>query len=204
MPSGSQRLLYFVLAQAFSENKADMANPETWRIAFDRLYQLDCFDIAKAEVGYDESLREILPEPVVPERKLTIDDLESIDTSTRSGAELAKQIIGDSVFGFDGEARKIFDQFLAHVLRTFGVEITPEAQKQLVVWFQRNNRSFLDHRAYDQAKVNLVKRGILPSTCLTEDEILCGSIENEDTQSWQGKRNLKQEIRAAQRQPESI
>ena len=32
--AGSQRLLYYVLAQAFSENHADMANLETWRAHF--------------------------------------------------------------------------------------------------------------------------------------------------------------------------
>ena len=98
----------------------------------------------------------------------------------------------------------MFNEFLAHVLKTFGFEITPEAQKEMVIWFQRNNRSFLDPRAYDQCKVNLARRSILPRTVLTEDERLCESVEQEDTMSWDVKRRLKQEIRAAQRQPESI
>ncbi len=176
-----------------------MDSPEVWRIAFDRLYQLGSFDEARAEIGYDPSRKEVVPEPVVPQKKLTVDDLESIGTTTREGARLARQIVADAVFGDDGQARQAFQQFVAHVARAFGHNLTEDEQREIINWFQKNNRSFLSN-SYDQCRVNLVKRGILPATCLTEEEVLEGSIENVDTQSWEGRRRLKQQILAQRRQ----
>lgn len=164
-------------------------------IAFDRLYQLSCFDEAAAEIGYDPSQRVVEPEPVAQEPELTINDLEGIDTSTKAGRAKAHQIVADAVFGEGGEARTVFNQFVAHGSKAFGHDLTEEEQRAILDWFVANNRSFLSN-SYDECRVNLVRRGILPSALLTEDEILAGSIENEDTQNYESRRRLKQEILA--------
>ena len=195
--SGSQRLLYFVLAQAFSENRADMSNPETWNTAFDRLYALDCFDITNAEVGYDESQRVVEPVVEQPEPEPGIEALEGLNMLRREDQVLAAKIVANEVF--NGGAKTVFRQFIAHVLKTFDHELTPDEQREIILWFTANNRSFLDHKAYDACRVNLVRRGVLPHGCLTEDEQLANSIEDEDTTTWQGRRNLKQELIAARR-----
>jgi len=193
--AGSQRLLYFVLAQAFSENRADLANPETWKIAFDRLYSLQCFDeTANApEIGYDESQR--IVEPVI-EQPAPEPDIEKIDTSTREGAAKARAIVAKAVFGPHGEARVVFNNFRSHCRKVFGIDLDVQQQKEIVNWFVSNRRSFLSN-SWDEMRVNLVRRRILPQSCLTEEEILANSIEDEDTTSYQGRRNLKQEIIAS-------
>ncbi len=66
--SGQQRLTLYTVAQAMAQ-RADLANPETWQTAFDRLYRLEAFDEKAGEVGYDESQREIVPERVVKSGK---------------------------------------------------------------------------------------------------------------------------------------
>jgi hypothetical protein len=196
-PAGSQRLLYFVLAQAFSENKADMANPATWQIAFDRLNDLRCFNEEAGELGYDASQRVVAPVVEQLEAEPGIEALEGLNMLRREDAALAHQIVAREVF--NGEAKVVFRQFIAHVLKTFGHELTPDEQREMILWFTANNRSFLDGKAYDACRVNLVRRGILPPGCLTEDEQLANSIEDEDTATWQGRRNLKQELIAARR-----
>jgi hypothetical protein len=173
--------------------KADLSNPETWSLAFDRLYRLEVFDEKQGEVGYDESQREVVPEPVVQERKPT---LEAIDCSTRDGAAQARALVANEVF-VDGEAAKVFHQFVAHVKRTWGHDLTAEEQFEIVSLFQKNNWSFLSGKCYDTARVNMVRRGLLPHSCLTEDEVLANSIEDEDTSTWTGRRNLKQELIAS-------
>jgi hypothetical protein len=196
-PAGSQRLLYFVLAQAFSENKADMATPATWQIAFDRLNELRCFNEEGGELGYDESQRVVEPVVEQPKPEPGIEALEGLNLLRREDEAQARALIANEVF--NGEAKTVFRQFIAHVLKTFGHELTPDEQREIILWFTNNNRSFLDHKAYDACRVNLVRRGILPPGCLTEDEQLTNSIEDEDTTTWQGRRNLKQELIAARR-----
>jgi len=100
---------------------------------------------------------------------------------------------------FNGEAKTVFRQFIAHCKTTWGVDLTEDQQHEIILWFTKNNRSFLDGKAYDACRVNLVRRGILPPGCLTEDEQLANSIEDEDTTTWSGRRNLKQELIAARR-----
>jgi hypothetical protein len=192
--AGEQRLTLYTVAQAMSQNAA-LANPETWRTAFDRLYQLGCFDEAKGEIGYDESQR--VPDPVAPVvvPEPTMADLESIPTHTLEGAAKAREIVSKAVFG--DEARSVFQEFVAHVSKTFGHDLTPDEQFEIVSWFQKNNKSFLDRRAYDQAKVNLIRRNILPESLLTADEKLQMAIESSDTQSWEGRSRLKQGLLAS-------
>jgi hypothetical protein len=196
-PVGRQRVLLMAVHQCLAQN-ADLSNTETYITCFNKLLEWDAFEQSGVlELGYDENKKEVLPEPVAQERRLTVDDLESIDTETREGEKIAHQIIAEAVFG--DEAASVFHRFIAHVAKTFGHDISADEQREIILWFQKNNRNFLDHRAYDQCKVNLVRRGILPSTCLTEEEVLAGSIENEDTQSYESRRRLKQEILAARR-----
>jgi hypothetical protein len=196
--SGSMRLLYFVLALAKGRG-ADMSSIETWSLAFDKMYALDLFDIASAEVGYDESQRVIEPVVEVPEPEATVADIETLNLShSREDERKAKEIVAHAVF-VDGEARKMFQGFVAHVSKTFGHDLTENEQREIILWFQKNNKSFLDHRAYNSAKVSLVRSGLLSGGdgLLTDDERLSMAIESEDTQTWQGRRNLKMELAAS-------
>lgn len=199
--AGAQRLLLFVIALAYSDVRADMSNPITYRIAFDRLFQLRCFSEEAGEVGFDPSTKEVEPVEPEPERKLTVDDLENVDTTSKAGEKLAHRIIADAVFGPQGENREVFHQFIDHIAKTFGHDLTETEQRELIQWFVRNNRSFLDRAAYDTAKVNLVRRGILNHGVLTSTELFEMGIEETDTQSYESRRTLKQEL-AALRKPQ--
>jgi hypothetical protein len=189
--AGAQRLLYFVLAQALSENHADMANPETWRIGFDRLYQLGCFDEAKAEIGYDGSQR--VEEPVV-EQPAPAPTIEGLNLSTKAGEKIARDIVSTAVFGPDGDAKILFGEWLDSLAKNFEYMMPEEVQREVINWFQKNNKSFLSYQAYDQCRINLVRRGLMPSSCLTASDRLSMSIEQADTRSYEGRRKLSQEI----------
>jgi hypothetical protein len=197
--NGSMRLLYFVIAQARGKG-ANMSSIDTWSLAFDKLWSLDAFDIASAEVGWDES--KVQQEPVVeaPERELTVADIENIDTSTREGDKLAKKIVSNAVFGPSGQAAEVFQQFIAHVSKTFGHDLNESEQRELINVFASRNLSFLDHRAYDKARCELVAKGVLPRTCYTPDEVLCLEIEStptHDKSDYDQRLNLKRQIATA-------
>lgn len=196
-PVGRQRVILMAVHQCMAQS-ASLSHVVTYVKCFEKLLEWGAFEASGTlEIGYDESKKEYVSEPVEQGRKLSADDLESIDTGSRTGAELAHQIVADAVWGRGGEAENIFRQFIAHVARTFHYDLSPEDQREIVQWFTKNNRSFLDAKAYDQCKVNLVRRGILPATLLTEDERLCMSLETSQGTDYETRRKLKQTIIAA-------
>jgi hypothetical protein len=198
--NGSMRLLYFVIAQARGKG-ANMSSIDTWSLAFDKLWSLDAFDIGSAEVGWDES--KVQQEPVVeqPAPEPTVADLETLNLSlSREDERTAQKIVSNAVFGPSGQAAELFQQFIAHVSKTFGHDLTESEQRELIDVFRTRNLSFLDHRAYDKARCELVAKGVLPRTCYTQDELLCLEIEStptHDKSDYDQRLNLKRQIATA-------
>ena len=193
--SGSQRLLFYCLAQAFSENHADMSSPETWKLAHERLFSIQAYDEVNGEVGFD-SQRVVEPVVAQPAPDPTIADLETINTQTREGERIAHGILSRAVF--NGEAKAIYLEWLRSLKTSFsGYEMPEHVQREAILWFQNNSRSFLDRRAFDQCRLNLVRRGLMPDMCLTSDDRLAIAVENEDTQGYESRRRIKQELIAS-------
>jgi hypothetical protein len=188
--AGAQRLIFFCVAQAMTQN-ADLANPETYRIAFDRLYQLGCFDEVKGEIGYDESQRVEVP---VAEQPAPVPTIEGLNLSTKAGEKIARELVSAAVFGPDGDAKIVFGEWLDSLAKNFEYVMPEEVQREVIALFQKNNRSFLDRKSYDEARLNLVRRGLMPSSCLTAQDRLSMSIESADTRSYEGRRSLAQKI----------
>jgi hypothetical protein len=130
-----------------------------------------------------------------------MEDLEGIDTSTREGSQTAAAIVSRAIF--DGQAKLLWLDWLRSLKTNFAYTMPEEVQREAILLFQKNNFSFLNRASYDTIRRQLVRTGAMPQSALTEDEILAGSIENEDTQSWEGRRRLKTELIASRRrQPE--
>lgn len=188
---GQHRLLLFAVSQCLSQN-ADLSRESTWQKSFDRLVELDVFD---AELGFDEDLRTEQPEPEPEEPEPTIEDLERFDTSTKAGERLAHAILSRAVF--DGDAKQVYMEWLRSLVNNFGYEMPEDVQRQAVDLFIHNNWSFLSKKCYDAARLNLVRRGVMPDTCLTPEDRLTLSLENADTQSFESRRKIKQQLLAA-------
>jgi hypothetical protein len=154
-----------------------------------------------AKSASDESQRVVEPVVETPAPELTVADLEGLDTSTREGSKIAQRLISAAVFGPSGQAAEVFKQFVAHVSKTFGHDMTESEQRALITIFQQRNLSFLDHRAYDAARREMVlAKNILPRTCLTQDELLCQEIEStptHDKSDYDQRLNLKRQIATA-------
>lgn len=196
-PVGRQRVALMAVHQCHTQC-ASLTDIETYISCFNKLLEWGAFETSGTlEVGYDENVKAYVPEP--EPAKLTIDDLETIDTSTREGEALGKRLVNDAVFG--EEAKTIFHQFLAHVERTFGHALSVGEQNEIILFFQRRNLSWLDGASYDAARRHLVSIGMLNRHCLTEDERLCQEIEEDNSTDFQGTTSLRQKVLAARRRP---
>jgi len=194
--AGAKRLVAYVNVQQLTRG-ADMANPETWRLAFDRLYQCGAFE-KNDEIGFDVTLRTVAPEPEPAPAELTYDDLlklpaESIEDRRRLKAA------GERALSL--EARPNAAEWIADLEQKHGIVMNDESCEAAFKLFRDHNWSYLDRRNFDRCRVLLVKQGVFPATALTEDEKI--SIELQDinlTQlSFAERSALKARIRAVQR-----
>jgi hypothetical protein len=181
---GQHRLLMYGVSQCLAQC-ADLSRESTWEKSFSRLVELDAFG---DELGFDENLRtEFEPAPQEPEP--TAADLESIDTSSRAGQRIAEDILSRAIF--QGEAKQVFREWLDSLKNNFDYEMPPEVQREVVQWFLANRRSWLDRKAYDDCRLNLIRRSVIPASCLTEVDRLNWEIEDEyDTTTYEGRRRL--------------
>ena|SRR5579859_2792459 len=188
---GRQRLSLMAAHLCLAQNVA-LTDVDNYIIMFNKLVEWGAFEASGVlELGYDPEKRDA--EPVAPERRLTVDDLEGIDTSTKAGEALAHQIVADAVF--DGDAKSVFREWITSLKNNFDYEMPPEVQRDYVIpWFLSNQRSWLDRKAFDDCRLNLIRRSILPESCLTDIDRLNWEIEEDfDTQSYEGRRRLARE-----------
>jgi hypothetical protein len=167
--SGQARLVLYAMANARGRG-ADLTQTSSYAACFDRLVQLGAF--ADDEIGHDINLKTPDPEPApVPY------DIETADTQTRTGQRRAKEFLDERYYS--GEVRALFNEWCASIESGFGFYgITDDVKKAAVGEFERRNLSFLSRQAYDEVRRILVRRGILPHTCLTRDELFAEAIEN--------------------------
>jgi hypothetical protein len=189
---GKMRLLTYCVEQCLSQN-ADLTQERTYALGFDRLVALDAF--GADELGYDPSLITYVEPSPEPAPEPTIDALEVMETVTREGERRARHIISNAVFGPQGEAREVWNAWLAQLLRDYNFVPNPDAQKFVISWFEHNAKSFLDRRAYDEARRFCVRSGTFPPTMLTRDELLSQEIENCDGRGYNARLELMRRFR---------
>jgi hypothetical protein len=193
--SGRQKLQRLALANpdiAFTQSEA-------WYQSYLLLYHAG----ELLDQGDSDSSDFIVNEVAEPEAN-PLDRIESLDLSTREGDAVAKKIVANAVFGSNGEARAIYTEWLESLRSNFGYEMPPDVQRQALDLFRKNNWSYIDRRAFDLARLNLVNRNIMPPSCKTPTERLNDQIETADDRTWEGRRRLRQQILDAQRKPEPI
>jgi hypothetical protein len=173
---GIERLATFADVLAIASG-IDLTIQATWDVLFDRLLTLNCF--AESELGYDESLITVYkPAPVAEPVAEVPFDLEATNLSSREGEKLAKAWLSVQYYGV--EAAELFTLWINSLSSNFGYVPEERAKRAVVKFFQVHNLNFKDRRSYDRVRVALVKNGVFPSHCLTEDEVLAARLESSD------------------------
>lgn len=166
-----------------------------WNLGLSRLASLKCFEPHELE-GYQPPIPQTTPAPA-PERPVDpLAEIETLDLSSRTGSARAKEIATNDFFG--RQMAPIADRWRSWLLATFNYVLTSKATKAAGEWWERNpTASPLTASSWTQLRLNLVKRGVMPSTCLLPDELLDREIEasSERSDSYEARRNLKQRIR---------
>jgi hypothetical protein len=158
-----------------------------WRKLFD--YMLDLGALG-AEVTPPRK-----PEPPAP--RVTLDDLEN-ETDERKSKRLANEIYYD-------ERQPTVRAWYASLMDNFGFAISADDIKRCKTWFERNGKSFLDLRHYDECRRWNVSAGYWPETMLAEDERLSRDLDAIDTanMSFDQKQELRTKLLQQQQQQSS-
>jgi hypothetical protein len=192
---GFQRLQMYLESLAYHRD-VSLTSVANWKAALDRLVSLNCFESHELEGYQPLTAMQTAPEP---ERHAVIDplaEIERLNLDSRAGNRQAKQLATNDFFG--RQMAPIADQWRDWLLATFNYVLTDDARKAAGQWWERNpTASPLTASSWTQMRLNLVKRGIMPPTCRTKEEILMETIEasSERGDSYETRRNLRQQIR---------
>lgn len=152
-----------------------VVNPESLKVMFDRCLSLGIF---KGNVPVET------PAPTRPVQKeepvqlSTMQDLMNVDAETRDGQRRARNIADEL---YIEEFLPIATEWVSSLQENFNFSPTSEDMVRVSEWIQRNNRSRIDPRTYDEARRWMVSAGYWPETYLTNLERFHREIESVDT-----------------------
>jgi hypothetical protein len=173
---GAKRLLYFAFAQAI--HGKDLTTVAAWVTCFERLLECDCFDAGEIEFHHAKKVVRPRVEEVEQPRRESLEDFESIDTTTRDGSRRAKNLAENL---YVEEMLPIATAWVTSIQRHYGFSPTSEDMRRVSGWIERNNLNMLAPQTYDAARRWLVASGFWPESCLTETEKFNLSLEAIDT-----------------------
>lgn len=159
--SGLQRFQLFVYIHTFCGKH--LVSEDNLTRYFNALVDSEAFDAA--DLTYDESL--IVKAPA-PERDVTVNDLDGVDTSTPEGFRKAKDIADNLMFA---EAQPIFRLWRTSLSENFNVTISDDDIRYMCEWFLANNKNWLDKRSYDAFRLHMVRTGRWSEHLLTIEDI---------------------------------
>ena len=175
-PNAQNRLGVF--GQVHSLYHADFSKVESWLAAFQRLWESQSF--SADEVTYRAS--DIIPVAPAPEPEPampTLGDIDKIDTSTRDGAEKARDIANKHLWGV--EARNMMNEFRDHMVKVFQYHLTAADEKRIIEKFLAEGWNWLDRRNWDSCRLWLCRQGFWNSDAfMTEAEKLNEELEATD------------------------
>jgi len=135
-------------------------------------------------------------QPVVNPTAETVPDLSELETlnlSSREGSARGKVLANE--FYYSVEAASVYQKWQSWLYETFKYVLTEDAKKAAIRWFQDNNQSYLDGKAWTRCRLNLARRGIIPDL-RTDEERLMAELETADTNkmSFEERQNLNSRL----------
>ena len=163
--------------------------------ALERLVLLDVFQPGEL-TGYKQTPTKTVEQPQRHRRVDPLSEIESLNLDSREGNRRAKEIATNDFFS--RQVAPIASQWREWLIATFNYVPTDEVQKAAGQWFLNNpTENPLRGEAWTSLRLNLVKKGVMPQSCLTREEILNQTIEqsSDRSDSYEVRRNLRQQIR---------
>jgi hypothetical protein len=190
-PEGFFRCMNFVIAQ-YCYGK-DFSTVAAYDAAFNRLNEVGAF--APSEYTTDSNLVTVRPqaEPVA-EPEADIADIEDLDLESRDGSKRAKQIVEELA---TNEAVPLIQEWIKFLQTTYNFTPSCEDLKQGNAWFQRNQKNYFSHEAYNEVRRWMVSTRRWSETLLSPDELLAREIEATplSTASYDQRRDLIRRVR---------
>jgi len=101
------------------------------------------------------------------------------------------------------EAQPTFQAWTESLMNSFGYAMSLPIAKQVSDWFIRTNHSFLDRAAYDKCRRAFVREGLMPRTCLTQEDLDAEEMDTLEIRTPEGRRRAAQLHREGIRRNES-
>ena len=139
--------------------------PQSLKTMF--LWLRDCFQ--KDEVIGDFDSLVPMPQPEPAPKPKSLDEI--LKTEAGITPESDQKLKMAVAAGVTSEGAAFLGQWVRHLLKDYGYVPTPVAENEIVAWFQRENRSWLDANAYNDCRRWCVRTGVFPSTMLTTQEV---------------------------------
>jgi hypothetical protein len=155
----------------------DIRQPENIRKIYDYMNDLGVFTSEDVTV----------PRPVAPvvqpgpERAPDLSELETLNLSSREGAARGRELANAHYYSV--EAAAVYQRWTSFLYDTFKYVLTAEAKKAAIQFFIDTNSSYLDPKAWEKARRSLVRRGLMPRTCLTPEEVVAEQWEQRSDRS---------------------
>jgi hypothetical protein len=191
------------LTQAGLESLAELSDNNTslnWTDArtFNSVWEHMC------EVGYARETRDFTvreevhqPAPVKPEPpRGDFDTL--LKTRPADDPELRNAAHDYAI----AEAQPTFQAWTESLMNSFGYAMSLPVAKQVSDWFIRTNHSFLDRTAYDKCRRAFVREGLMPRTCLTQEDLDAEEMDTLEIRTPEGRRRAAQLHREGLRRAE--
>ena len=191
--AGLLRLSHYLVSLNYHRG-ISLTSVSNFATALERLVSLDVFQSGELE-NYQPTQPERQPERPVSRRD-ALDEIETLNLESRSGNARAKEISNQDFFG--REFAHTVDRWTNWLEATFQYVLTDDARKAAGQWWERNpTENPLRGESWTRLRLNLVKKGVMPQSCLTREEILNQTIEasSDRSDSYEVRRNLRQQIR---------
>jgi hypothetical protein len=191
--SGGERLGAYLCSLGYHRG-VSLVSITNWAKALERLYSLGVFQEEEL-MGYQTRAIEV-EQPRQPAEVDPLAELENLNLDSREGNKKAKQIATKDFFG--RQMAPIAQQWAEWLLTAFNYVLTDDARKAAGQWWMNNpTLNPLRAESWTQLRLNLIKRGLMPTSCKSREELLNETIEasSERSDSYEARRNLRQQIR---------
>jgi hypothetical protein len=186
---GATRMRAYAEASAF--HGFDMSQPAGFQAAWLHLKD-DLHAFADGEVLGESHVPQV-ETPAEPQPK--IEDIENLALESTEGRKQALAIV-EGLYSLD--ASKVCAAWLDSLKSAWSFFPDANQIQHILAWFRNGGRNWLRYPEYDACRRSLVSQGIFPPHLLTNDEIVCAEIENEQTplmkMGLRDKRDLKNKI----------
>jgi len=153
-----------------------VVNDESLKVMFDRC--LISLGIFKGDAEPQRAVQTRKPHAVEPEPRESLEDFESIDTTTtREGSRRAKNLAENL---YVAEMLPIATAWVESIQKHYGFSPTPDDMKRVSNWIERNNLNRLAPQTYDAARRWMVASGYWSESVLMEEEKFRLALEKID------------------------